>query len=235
MDKKYLKCWNDEQVVNFFISNRKYIEDVYPSEKYFLDEYLQPGMRALDYGCAAGGFCNILKNGYHLPYSNYWGVDQSFQMIETARQLYPRANFETDLNEIFKKKMKFDLVFSFGVLHMTFNWEKILHNLYHLASKYLIFDLRIITGETTIENIDQSFQTLSFNKATSGEEIECLNVPYIILNNQDVENRLSKIYKKRDRLLRYSYTRPVSETVTSPYSEVEMTSFCIIKRTERQL
>jgi SAM-dependent methyltransferase len=228
--KKYLQSWNDENIVHFFASNRKTLADAYPSERHFLDKYLRSNMKVLDYGCAAGGFCNILNSAYQLSPENYWGVDQSLRMIETARQLYPSANFETNLHEMFNENIKFDLIFSFGVLHMTLEWEEILQALYDLSLKYLIFDLRVINDDPTVEDISRSFQKLGVVKGDNKQNVIPLNVPYIVLNKQDLDNRLNRIFGENDVVLRYGYRHPVSETVTSPYNEVEMAAFCVIKQ-----
>lgn len=228
--KKYLQSWNDENIVNFFASNRKHLADVYPSERHFLDKYLKSNMKVLDYGCAAGGFCSILNRAYQLPLQNYWGVDQSPQMIQMAQKLYNEAHFDTHLSKIQKENAKFDLVFSFGVCHMTFDWEAILQTLYDLSLKYVIFDLRVINDDPTVEDISRSFQTLGVVNGENGQNAAPLKVPYIVLNKQDMDNRLNRIFNENDAVLRYGYRHPVSETVTSPYSEVEMAAFCVIKQ-----
>lgn len=221
--KDYLKSWNDETVLQFFASNRRRIEDVYPSEKLFLDKYLTPDMTVLDYGCAAGGFSNILHTAYHVSPGNFWGVDQSPQMIKIAKDLYPESHFATDLSAIRERKLIFDLVFSFGVLHMTYDWEIILRDLFELSGKYLIFDLRIVDEGPSIEDITKSFQTLA-----GGKEENRAIVPYVILNRSDLENRLKAIFGNH-KMDRYGYVHSVSESVTSLYEKVEMAAFCVIK------
>lgn len=228
--EKYLQNWDGEEVVHFFASNRNNVADVYPSERHFLDKYLKSNMKVLDYGCAAGGFCNILNKAYNVPFENYWGIDQSWQMIQMAQKLYPAAHFDTSLSKIQQESIGFELVFSFGVLHMTFDWENILQSLYNLSSKYLIFDLRVTSTGPTVEDLSKSFQTLGYaddDNLQSG--LIPLNVPYIILNQHDMDSRLNRIFGKEDMLLCHSYNHSVSETVTSPYSDVEMSAFCLIK------
>jgi len=222
--KDYLKSWNDETVLEFFASNRRRIEDVYPSEKFFLDKYLKPDMTVLDYGCAAGGFSNILHTAYHVLPGNFWGVDQSSQMIRIAKDLYPDSHFDTNLSLIREKKLKFDMVFSFGVLHMTYDWESILQDLYDLSAKYLLFDLRIIDDGPSIEDIVRSFQVLAGDK----DENRAI-VPYIILNRFDLASRLKKIFGDTRNIVHHAYVHSVSETVTSVYEKVEMAAFCVTK------
>lgn len=231
MDKdKYLKSWDNENVVKYFASNRNTLTDVYPSERYFLDKYLNSDMKVLDYGCAAGGFCNILNTAYNISLNNYWGVDQSLKMVEMARSFYKKAHFSTSISEVIKDNIKFDLVFSFGVLHMTFDWEKILRALYDLTLKYMIFDLRVVDDKPTIEDISRSYQTLGSLEAGNDQDDAALKVPYVVLNKQDLAKRLDKIFKKSDSMFRYGYYHPVSETVNSPYESVEMVAFCVVKQ-----
>lgn len=225
-DKRYLASWENENVIRFFTSNRNTPADVYPSEKHFLDKYLKPDMTVLDYGCATGGFCNILEIAYHVPPENYRGMDQSSKMIDAARLLYPRANFYTRISQIQEENQRFDLVFSFGVLHMTLDWEEILRRLYDLSSRYLIFDLRITQDGPSIEDISQSYQTLADDDDQDGVHTR---VPYIVVNRADLERRFAEVFKGNPRILEYGYSHPVSETVTSPYNEVAMIVFCVIK------
>lgn len=224
MTDRYNEHWNREEVVQFFAANRNKGEDLYPSEQYFLDRFMTEEMIVLDFGCAAGGFTQVLRQRYQLPENHYWGVDQSSQMVNKARSLYHKAHFNTSLNNL--PSSFFDLVYSFGTLHMTLEWENLIKQLYDLTRRYLIFDLRVTKDHSTVEDLATSFQTLNF----FDQKIEAGNVPYVVVNEEDCTQRLRRFMGKHDQILTYGYQHRVSQTVTSPFESVHMMVYCIIKQ-----
>ena len=71
-----------------FSSKRKY---PWPEIKFLFDKYLIPGEKVLDLGCG---------NGRHFPWFeqaqvNYSGADISPELIEIAKNKYPKAKFFT--------------------------------------------------------------------------------------------------------------------------------------------
>ena len=222
----YKKSWAIEDVVRYFSCNRNKEADLYDSEKYFLDKFMKPGMSVLDFGCAAGGFLNVLSRTYGIDENDYHGVDVTPEMIAVARQKFPIANFHTSLEPMLEQSFSYDFVYSFGVLHMTLNWMRNIEKLYRLTRKYFVFDLRVIKDGPTIQDINRSYQTLKYfeGQKTAGR------VPYVVLSDHEARTALNSIMARGDELFVYGYENSVSETVTSPYTKVFMTSFCIVKQ-----
>ncbi|MBF0290072.1 MAG: class I SAM-dependent methyltransferase [SAR324 cluster bacterium] len=225
--KDYHSNWDDKKIVQHFLSSRNKEEDLYPSEKYFLDKFLTKEMRVLDYGCAAGGFVDILSKRYQLPEINYWGVDISPQMIRVAESAHPQSHFELGLSKIQSAGERFDLIYSFGTFHMTFDWRVILKNLYLISRQYLIFDVRLTKTGKTVEDISQSYQKLNF----FNEELDTGDVPYIILNEEEFYTYLQSVIEENDEVLTHGYEHSVSHSVTSLYQKIDMMSICVIKKT----
>lgn len=221
----YHEGWSNSDIVGYYSKNRNTFEQVYKSERYFLDHYLKPGMKVLDFGCAAGGFLDVLLMNYGIQQKDYYGIDISHTMIETAREKFPNAQFFQNLEYLSQKKGFFDFVYSFGVLHVNLDWRDIIRRLYALSRKFFVFDLRIIKAGSTIENISESYQLLKF----SDNQKENPRVPYIIVNDRDVHEFLKDVISKNDSIKRYGYNHSVSDTVHSPYKMVDMQVFCIHK------
>ena len=225
MSEDYKKSWAIEDVVRYFTCNRNKEADLYDSEKYFLNKFMEPGMSVLDFGCAAGGLLNALSGMYGIDEKYYHGVDATPEMIAAARRKFPLANFHINLEKLLKQNCSFDFVYSFGVLHMILDWREYIEKLYRLTKKCLVFDLRVSKDGPTIQDINQSYQTLKY----FDDQKKASRVPYVVVSEHEVNVTLNAFMNRNDELLQYGYENPVSETVTSPYKKVFMISYCIIK------
>ena len=83
--------WAKEDNEKFFEESRSKVEDLYPSETFFLPEVLKEVRSCLDVGCCCGGFCNIMKT--FNPELDYTGTDIIPRFIEIAKEKFPEANF----------------------------------------------------------------------------------------------------------------------------------------------
>jgi len=115
MDRKYAEYLLEKTrkdynlIADEFSRTREYIPE---ERKKLLLQYITPGEKVLDLGCGNGRFYEVLGN------IDYYGVDISEKMIETAKNRYPKAKFQvTDaLNLPFPNNF-FDKIFSFAVFH----------------------------------------------------------------------------------------------------------------------
>jgi len=89
-------------------------ERIWPEMRFLFDDYLFPGDKILDIGCGNGRFLELFKE----KGVNYFGIDSSEKLIEIARKLDPKANFQVAdaLNLPFPNNF-FDKVYSIAVLH----------------------------------------------------------------------------------------------------------------------
>ena len=81
----------DQDSLNYWTFNRNKISDLYKSEKKFFLEKIRKSNSFFDYGCAAGGFCEIINSIKKKNYK-YTGIDVSNNLISIARQKYPKYN-----------------------------------------------------------------------------------------------------------------------------------------------
>lgn len=220
MDPNNSDAWANPDAVEFFSVHRSDARELYPSEKKFLIEVLKPGMTVLDVGCATGGMYAALRD--LIGDIHYTGVDVSAPMIRRARERFPQAQFEfVDGKKLPFPDASFDVVISFGVLHMILNWRELLAECFRLTKKSFLFDLRLVEGES-VEDRSRSWQWI----APDSQEQSDNRVPYVVLNAKEAVEMCVSL-EPSISLRAYGYLHPIAQTARGPYSEVCMTSFCM--------
>ncbi|MFD1599473.1 class I SAM-dependent methyltransferase [Halobellus rarus] len=87
-----------------------------------------PGERVLDLGCGTGHLTERIADAG----ADVVGIDQSAEMVETARETYPERDFrradarDFDVEELFDPEEPFDAVFSNAVLHWIDDQDAVL-------------------------------------------------------------------------------------------------------------
>jgi SAM-dependent methyltransferase len=101
-------------------------------------------IKILDLGCGNGRFYKFLKENSQVAF-DYIGVDISKSLVDEAKALYPRANFEVEnfLIKNDKYLANFDVVVGFGVLHHIPDFQERLNFLSNSAG-YLAIDGTLI-------------------------------------------------------------------------------------------
>ena len=129
--------------------NKKYFQQV-REKKYFVEKHIlkfaefkkYKNKNVLEIGCGIGtDAIEFIRNG-----ARYIGVDYSDKSIQIAKKrvevlkllrkkpLFVEDNCE-ELKKIKKLKKKFDLIYSFGVLHHTNDMQKAFNKIHKLADK----------------------------------------------------------------------------------------------------
>ena len=141
MDVK--KYWNDRPCnikhSNEQIGTKKYFEEV-TERKYKVESHILEfadferwnGKKVLEIGCGIG----IAAHSFIEKGAIYKGIDLSNKSIEIAKQRLKIFNLKGEIKEAdiecYKDNEKYDLVYSFGVLHHTENIHKAIKNIYGL-------------------------------------------------------------------------------------------------------
>jgi len=129
MNKKFAKKILEETQANYNRNARDFSrarQDVWSGTSFLIDDYLVEGDKVLDMGCGNGRYFNLMKD----KEIDYFGVDNSKELIEIARDHYsdyrnvdqhndqPQAKFKVGdcLNLDFPDNY-FDITYSFAVLH----------------------------------------------------------------------------------------------------------------------
>ena len=150
--KKIKNFWN-KKPCNILHSKKSYLSRKYFKEirkkRYFVEKHIPvfaefkkyKNKNVLEIGCGIGtDACEFIKNG-----SNYYGVELSDQSLFITKQRVKILNLKKynpvffnldaeNLSEIKKLNIKFDLIYSFGVIHHTVDMKKCFDEIYKLAN-----------------------------------------------------------------------------------------------------
>ncbi len=219
----YAKSWSSENAVNYYVSHRYSVDDLYKSEKFFLEDAVKTGESLLDVGCAAGGFSKIVRT-YNKDLK-YTGVDISQKMIDEAEKRFPNDNFSfCNGMELDFPDNSFDIVVSFGVLHMTENWQVLLSEAWRVCRDSFILDLRVVNGNGVC-SADTSYQRLEFD----GEWDGVSKAPYVVVGLDEITDLVINLKPGIQSLSTYGYWHTVSGMTVSPFESVCMSVFSMKK------
>lgn len=202
-------------------NHRNKLDDLYYSERYFLEPALKNVNTVLDVGCAAGGSFDFCREAnYNI---NYTGIDISEALINIAKELHPKGDFFLyDGHEITFKENKFDLVFSIGVLHHLHHWCNMIKQMVKCSSKFTIFDIRL-TNEGTLDDAAKYYQKVTFDDKWDGKTA----ISYLVVNVDEFTNFMGQCFgKRRYRVESYGYYAKSTNLANIPYDKVLM---CCIK------
>lgn len=113
--------------------NRYFVE---PHIRDFAGFHLAQGKRVLEIGCGIGADgAEFAKNG-----ADYVGIDISEKSLEVAKKRFDVYNLRGDFHKLsgddpkLKELGKFDIVYSFGVIHHYPNVQEIINNVHYLLN-----------------------------------------------------------------------------------------------------
>tara|TARA_Y100000591_G_C21726403_1_gene641583 strand:+ start:325 stop:1035 length:711 start_codon:yes stop_codon:yes gene_type:complete len=210
----------DKNSVIYWRNNRNKIKDLYKSEKYFFVKLIKKSNSFLDVGCASGGFYKIIKK-----FKNkilYKGLDVSTNLINSAKYTYGKKKFIKYDGKNFPKNLNnFDLTFSFGTLHHTKNYFKIIEQMVKKSKKYILFDLRF----SKTKNLETSYQIIKFSK----NYMKNNKILYNVLNLDIFLKKLVEITNAKYAIFIYGYyNKPNYNTITK-HKKLIMASILIDK------
>lgn len=203
--------WGNPSCTSFFAQHRASLEEVYSSERYFIEKVVPQVQSLLDVGCASGGFYPILKKIN--PAIQYEGIDVVPRMIEQARMKYPGVPFQLADGATlpFEEGVK-ELVFCTGLFHLIDHYSAYLQELYRVASRYLLVDFRV-----HMESTYCSEMWVVFGEAQRKEE---LKVPYYVLNFGDYLQMLTSLKPSPEKIEIYGYPGRVSHNTKEDLKNV---------------
>ncbi|AVM75605.1 class I SAM-dependent methyltransferase [Magnetospirillum gryphiswaldense] len=218
-------AWGLPGVLSFFDAARSTVDQVYPSEWFFLRDRLRRGMNVLDVGCAQGGFAAIL--GEHLDHFHYTGIDINAEMIAKARQRHPGHEFHVVAEDTEWQCLggrQFDLVMVLGILHLHEGWRDTIARAWGHTGSCLMLDLREHQGQT-LE--DKTMSSFSMCFGADDDLYEQTRLPYVIVNSAEALAEVRRNTPGAGRVSHYGYLHPVSAAARTPVAEVMTNVWCV--------
>lgn len=213
-------AWADPDSQRFYREHRQSTSDLYPSERLFLPWVLPRVTSCLDIGCAAGGFCAIMRS--FNPTLEYTGLDIIPAFVETAKAAHPEGRFVVGDGIVFETPDdSYDLVYSSGILHVNSRWKDILTSGYAQAKRYLLADFRL----TTRSGCEGTFR-VDFDQTGKGAGRA---LPYVILNTSELVSTLRELSPPPRAITLRGYPFPPSATADVPVDEVLMV-FALVEK-----
>ncbi len=216
------QAWSDQSLLDFYEKNRNSYENLYESEKIFVDRILKEETSYLDLGCALGGFASVLKEKLHKY--NYVGVDASKTMINQALLLHDRSHdFFHCPDGVASCGLEIlsDYVICLGFLHLHKEWRDTLLWALNHSKKGLLFDLRE-TPFDTIEDISECNFNTNFNDLSKEK---CL-LPYNVINCEESTKLVEDLFSSWGNIYQYGY---LQEGNNNNSSKVWMKTYFIEK------
>lgn len=192
--------WGKPDSLEWFAKHRQTVEELYPSERIFLPKVARQVRSVLDIGCAAGGFCGIMKA--FNPRVFYVGVDVVPQMLSAAASRFPDAFFTlTDGVNLPLKDGSVELVWSTGVLHLNSRYREIVRDAWRVSKRFLLCDFRLTYGVSCVGSSDVNFDERSPAHT---------RLPYIVLNCGELVYFLSELTPRPAAITIRGYPHAVS-------------------------
>jgi SAM-dependent methyltransferase len=167
------RAWRSAESLDYYRHHRQRLDDLYPSERFFLPDIVRQSGSMLDVGCAAGGFSAVAKALN--PQLRYCGIDVVPAFVDTARREHPESEFRVGDGVSFDTPPgSYDLVHASGVLHLNRRFRDIIAAMWVQTNRYLLCDLRLTTQEAEVGEMIAPF----------GEE-DGASLPYIVLQVAD--------------------------------------------------
>lgn len=203
---KVKKYWNN-QPCNIKHSNKPFASKLYFNEvrkkRYYVEKHI-PGFaqfkkyknkNVLEIGCGIGtDAVEFIKNG-----ANYYGIEFSEASLNIAKERckilklnHKKINFilgdAESLSKIkYLKKIRFDLIYSFGVLHHTPNMKKCFDEIYKIANKNTVIKIMLYAK--------YSYKNFLVNHTIYRYERQ-KNCPVVFkVSNSDLHNLIKKRFK----------------------------------------
>lgn len=184
--------FNTAYFQEYYTGYRNRIEDLFPSERHFLNKVVEESEQILDVGCASGGMYQIMHA--MKPSLNYTGIDIAASLVETAKKTYPGVSFHIgDGVTLPFADNAFGSVVSFGTTVHDQDYEKLIRDCYRVTSRYFLFDIRLVVDLPSINDIEQGYVLDGVG----------FKYPYTVTNVSDFVSFIKSLNSERARIFGY--------------------------------
>ncbi len=217
---------SSDNAIDYWVSHRSKLSDLYKSERHFLDTILENSKSVLDIGCAAGG--SALFTREINPKIAYYGIDISSEMIKRASarlENMPNTKFmHFDGANIPMADNSVESLFSFGVFHHVPDWQTYAQEALRVSQKYVLFDIRTWCNPS-LKNSPDSYQKLALGGDWDGES----TIAYNIIAMNEFFSFLQALKSKSIGSRVFGYNGKPTELAVTPAKEVTMLAVLLEK------
>lgn len=215
------RVFDSDHFVRYYAGYRCRYEDLFASEKHFMDEFLRRGKSFLDVGCARGGLYEII--GERVGVFRYKGVDISAALIGAARKKYSGADFELyDGARLPVDDNSHDRVLCLGVTVHDRQFLGVIRECYRAAREQVLFDIRLTEDLPTLNDA---------SKAYVMDDDARHKYSYVVCNYGDLMSFLRRLEPHPARIKLYGYWGTPNQKACLPpaYEKICMTGVLLEK------
>jgi hypothetical protein len=215
------KVWGLPGNEKFFMDTRSSVDHLYRSELFFLPHVLPQVKNCLDVGCACGDFFSVMK--HFNPQVDYAGVDIIDRFIAIARDRFPDGKFDTaDGVTLSFADNAFEMVHTTGILHLNSHFKDIIREMYRVASKFVLCDLRLTDGPEVVGSMG-----VELTESTEGSG----RLPYYVVNKDEILGFLASLGPAPALIQVKGYPHAPTRLAELPLDTITMAFFLIYKGT----
>lgn len=214
------KPFNTDYFEDYYTDYRNKFEDLFDSEKKFMNEFSSLNGSYLDIGCALGGMYEILHALN--PKIHYTGIDIAPKLLAIAKKKYPDCEFRLyDGISLPYDNNTFDRILTLGTTVHDPNFTDLLLEAYRVTKDALFFDIRLIQNMPTISSMDKGH-------VLDGSGVK---YPYVIANYSNFIETLSHLSPSPLKIKGYGYWGKANEdaVLAKGYEKICMATFLLYK------
>ena len=193
---------------------------LYKSEEWFFHQVISDSESVLEVGCGTQGIVRSAMTFGH-GWRPYMGVDSSEAMIAEIKRIdhyRPELYRVADATDLPFEMNSFDSTIAFGVIHQIPEWRRAILEMYRVARKYCLFDVRL-SSNTALDEETCKQHVVHKDYGT---------VPYIVVNIANFFASLKSL-KPTPQIEFYGYNHKLADTVSGVTTDAFMTAILLKK------
>jgi ubiquinone/menaquinone biosynthesis C-methylase UbiE len=199
----------------YYTNYRNKLDDLFESERRFINEFIEGGASCLDIGCALGGMFDILsglQSGV-----KYTGIDISPKLLTEAERLHPAASFLVhDGARLPFGDRSYSRVITLGTTVHDQSYRQLVAEAWRVTDEKLFFDIRI-TPNPELRSLSEGYV----------EDGAGMRYPYVVANAQDLFAWMAQL-PDLGTIKAYGYWGTANTETTLPPAYAEICMTCVL-------
>tara|TARA_Y100000589_G_scaffold297537_1_gene305389 strand:- start:110 stop:853 length:744 start_codon:yes stop_codon:yes gene_type:complete len=220
---KQKEPFNTQYFKEYYEGYRNSFDDLFPSEKRFISDFVESKKTILDVGCAIGGMYEIVSS--ICPEVDYTGIDVADELVQIAKQRFPDVRFEvSDGVDLPFSEREFDRVLTLGTTVHDPLYEDLLSSCYRVCSEYLLFDIRLTPSLPTLNQVERAYVLDGSKK----------KYPYVVVSWDDFNYWVENLADKPEKISIYGYWGRANDDTILPSEYKKVCMACVLLKKASQ-